>query len=152
VLALLRPASQHERIGAERLELAPRDQAHGFRMMVRHNEGSVRLFTRSRPDALQPGYPEDRARAQDQSEAGPGAQQHEKNPLPFKFTPEHEAMYEILSAMMSGRRSVAGVSLASLYHRHSEFAFLINRIRTRYRLLLLLTFTDTQPKVGVESP
>jgi hypothetical protein len=38
------------------------------------------------------------------------------NPLSFEFTSEHEAMYEILDAMLAGRRSVAGVSLASLFH------------------------------------
>jgi hypothetical protein len=38
------------------------------------------------------------------------------NPLPFEFTPEHVAMFEIINAMMAGRLSVAGVSLASLYH------------------------------------
>jgi hypothetical protein len=35
------------------------------------------------------------------------------NPLPFEFTPEHVAMFEIINAMMAGRLSVAGVSLAS---------------------------------------
>jgi hypothetical protein len=39
-----------------------------------------------------------------------------RHPLPFEFTPEHEAIYEILRAMMARRRSVAGVSLASIYH------------------------------------
>jgi hypothetical protein len=37
------------------------------------------------------------------------------NPLTFEFTPEHVAMYEIINAMLAGRRSVAGVSLSSLY-------------------------------------
>jgi len=38
------------------------------------------------------------------------------NPLPFEFTPEHVAVHEIINAMLAGKRSVAGVSLASLYH------------------------------------
>jgi hypothetical protein len=38
------------------------------------------------------------------------------DPLPFEFTPEHVAMWEIINAMMTGRRCVAGVSLAGLYH------------------------------------
>jgi hypothetical protein len=38
------------------------------------------------------------------------------NSLGFELTPKHVAMYAILEAMVEGKRSVASVSLASLYH------------------------------------
>jgi hypothetical protein len=76
-----------------------------------------------------------------------------RHPLPFEFTPEHEAMFEILMAMMVRRRSCCrcqlGESLSPTFsvrvslrirkrHRLNPVAAMLRRINQKCVLQLLI--------------